>query len=238
MTATNTTVTETADDSVPSFQSPVLAQVYPALLEYKRQYGHPNIPLGSSEGRLCKTLRRLHIQDKLSEVEIEWLQDLGFAFHSLEDVYFDVDFDDLLSRLLQFEAQYKVNFQVPKKCKEDPELGAWVTGIRRLHKLKEGRSLQADHVAKLNEIGFAWESTRKCGSKFMKQYREIAAQMEGTAAADDVMRQHADWVQAQQKTCQRGGLSSTRVQYMEQLLEPVLESGQSWLEWNLDEETQ
>lgn len=46
------------------------------------------------------------------------------------------------------------------------ELGAWVTGIRRLGK------------ECFDGAGFVWVSSRKCGSKFMEQYRQIQQRLQ------------------------------------------------------------
>jgi hypothetical protein len=224
------------------FSSPVLEQVYPALLRHKEEYGHPNIPLGNKEGRQCNTLRRLHIQNKLTQVEVGLLEEIGFTFHSLEEVYeHGADFDELFTRMLDHEARHPEhsNFQIPKKCPEDPELGAWVTGIRRLG--PDG--VQPEHARRLHDVGFAWKSTRKCGSKFMNQYRDYIRQVQevegvegvdddddekkvgGGAAAEALLSNDpkaVPWVQAQQEVLKRGNLSQTRIHYMEQLF------GEDW----------
>ncbi|CAJ1946418.1 unnamed protein product [Cylindrotheca closterium] len=205
--------------------SPVLQQVYPKLLEWKQEYGHPNIPLGTPEGRKCATLRRLHIQQKLTQEEVEWLQDLGFLFHSLEDVYEHADFDDLFERLMDYEARHpESNFQVPKKCAEDPELGAWVTGLRRLGADK----VDPKHAQQLNNVGFAWFSKSKCGSKFMLQYKaltQLVKEMEndGKTKAEAIQIIIAEdpkvkaLVQAQKQIEAKGTMSETRMNYMNQL---------------------
>ena len=36
----------------PGIMQPVLQQVYPSLMAHIKDYGHPNIPLGSKEGKL------------------------------------------------------------------------------------------------------------------------------------------------------------------------------------------
>lgn len=219
------------------FVSPVLQQVYPSLLKWKQEYGHPNIPLGSTEGRQCATLRRLHIQNKLTDEEVTWLEELGFTFHSMEDVYHDVDFDTLLGRLLEYEAKHpESNFQVPKKCPEDPELGAWVTGIRRLG--PEG--VDPEHAERLNEIGFAWVSSRKCGSKFMVQYKELVEKAEYMMQAEGMSNEEAveslvedpkvkDLIKAQAQVYAKGKMSETRMNYMNKLF------GESWttLVWKI-----
>ena len=203
-----------------SFKSPVLQQVYPALLKHKEVYGNPNIPLGTSEGRKCQTLRRLHIQNKLTVEEVEWLDSVGFVFHSLEDVYKYADFDDLFERLVQYDAANPgSNFQVPKKYPEDPELGAWVTGIRRVG--KDG--VNPEHQQRLDEVGFAWKSNRKCGSKFMLRYREFVQEVE-EQGLDPVLANPdtVKWIRAQQEALKRGSLSQTRAHYMGNLF------GESW----------
>jgi hypothetical protein len=201
--------------------NPVLSQVYPSLIEYKEKYGHPNIPLGSKEGKQCQTLRRLHVQEKLSEDQVKLLTDLGFYWHSLEDVYKTSDFDELYGRLVGY-SKATGDVSPPKKYPPDPELGAWVTGIRRVG--IEG--IQPEHAEKLNAINFQWTSPRKCGSAFMQQYREIQtrnASGEKDILANDVKVQA--WVKAQQDACARGALSETRKHYMETVV------GDNWMEW-------
>jgi hypothetical protein len=200
--------------------SPVLRQVYPALLEWKQTYGHPNIPLGSKEGRQCQTLRRLHIQNKLLADEVAWLKQLGFIFTSLEDVYREADFDEMFQRLMNYEQEHpNNNFQIAKKCPSDPELGAWVTGIRRL--AQEG--VDPLHSYKLNQVGFAWISTRKCGSKFMDQYRKFIDQVQ-EQGREAVLSESkpVNWIKAQQEVLKRGTLSHTRVHYLADLF------GEDW----------
>lgn len=202
------------------FSSPVLKQTCGKLLEWKEKYGHPNIPLKNDGGNACQVLRRLHVQKKLTTDEVEWLEEIGFRFHSLEDVYRFADFDTLFDRLLAYEeAHPNNNFQVPKKCPEDPELGAWVTGLRRLG--KEG--VNPEHERRLSEINFVWKSARKCGSKFMIKYRELVKQVE-LDGLDTVMDDPTtiSWIVAQQLALKRGTLSQTRVQYMGQLF------GETW----------
>jgi hypothetical protein len=194
------------------FTSPVLQQVAPELLEWKEKHGHPNIPLKNPGGNQCQTLRRLHIQNKLTPTEVAWLEELGFALHSMEDVYRYADFDDMFQRMMAYERSHpNSNFQIPKKCPEDPELGAWVTGIRRLG--KDG--INPEHERQLEEVEFAWYSTRQCGSKFMMRYRELAQLIDEKgleAVLDDPKT--VSWIQAQQEALKRGGLSQTRVHYM------------------------
>jgi hypothetical protein len=106
----------------PAIVSPVLAQVYPALITHNEKHGNPNIPLGCTDGKRCKTLRRLHSQNMLTEDETNLLTELGFRFHSFEDVYYECDFDEMLFKLSLYQKEFQT-YQIPKKYEPDPELG-------------------------------------------------------------------------------------------------------------------
>merc|ERR1712137_667642 len=100
--------------------------------------------------------RRLAFEQKLTNVEMEWLESINFRFNSFEEVYEEADFNDCLRRLIEYEEANKTNYQIPKKYNLDPELGAWVTMIRRL-----GRDgIEAERRQLLDDINFAWVSTR------------------------------------------------------------------------------
>ena len=209
--------------------SPVLLQIYPALIAHKQQYGNPNIPLGTVEGKKCKTLRRLAFQKKLSQEEISLLEEMGFRFNSLEDVYQEADFDECLERLVKYEQENKDNYQIPKKYNPDPELGAWVTMIRRI-----GRdNFETERREKLDAIGFAWVSTRKCGSAFMKNFRPLKERLEACSkinnegiwevvdegGVNDILQEEevARWIRAQKDAAEKGNLSEARCDYLTSL---------------------
>ena len=212
---------ESGDVDAPSFiESPVLMQVYPALMAHQAKYGNPNIPLGSADGKRCKTLRRLHFQNKLSEEEVSFLTEIGFRFNSFEDVYIECDFDEMLGKLVDYQKEFQT-FQIPKKYQPDPELGAWVTMLRRLNNAGD---LPIDQVDKLNEIGFEWISSRKCGSAFMSRYREALTQLNDAMEANgDVTQFISDndelkkWLIAQKLAFENGKLSESRAEYMDVL---------------------
>jgi len=216
--------------AIPSFiQSPVLQQVYPALLSHVGQFGNPNIPLGTTDGKRCKTLRRLAFENKLTAEEMDLLTSMSFRFSSFEDIYEEADFDECLERLVEYEKEHKDNYQIPKKYKPDPELGAWVMMIRRIGRDTVG----PDRRKKLDDIGFAWVSLRKCGSAFMKNYRNLKERLEACSKVNDegvwevvdkegVKAVLADesvmkWVVAQRHTAEKGNLIEARCDYLDQL---------------------
>jgi len=206
---------------VPPFvASPVLAKVYPALVAHKARHGNPNIPLGSPDGKRCMTLRRLHFQNKLSVEEADHLADLGFRFHSFEDVYYECGFDEMLGKLLAYKAEAGT-FQIPKKYEPDPELGAWVTMLRRL---KQKGNLPQAQIDQLDAVEFAWISTRKCGSAFMAEYREVLSLLgeavEASGDAGEVLREGTaarKFIDTQRLAHKNGKLPDHRVEYMNDL---------------------
>mmetsp|Transcript_1850 Transcript_1850/g.2664 ORF Transcript_1850/g.2664 Transcript_1850/m.2664 type:complete len:158 (-) Transcript_1850:127-600(-) len=114
----------------------------------------------------------------------------------------------------------KITTKYPKKYPSDPELGAWVTMIRRI-----GRdNIPSNQRIKLDEINFAWKSTRKCGSSFMTHYRVIKEKLnvdleEGEGVRMDLLKEEdKKWITAQRIVYEKGNLSEARVKYMDQLV--------------------
>lgn len=215
--------------AVPPFvESVVLKQVYPAMMKHIAEFGNPNIPLGSTDGKRCKTLRRLAFENKLTEEEIALLNDIKFRLNSLEEVYDEADFDDCLERLFVYEKEHKNNYQIPKKYNLDPELGAWVTMIRRIGI----DNIEPERRKKLTNIDFSWVSTRKCGSAFMSTYRPLINRLLEYCTITDDMTEVVDekglqeilkepdvlkWIRAQAASAKNGKFSEARCDYMDQL---------------------
>ena len=218
-----------------TIDSPVLQQLYPKLLEYQQIYGHVNIPLGSKEGKQCQTLRRLHIQQKLSQRDVTLLQSLNFTFSSLEDVYLTHDFEDLYQRLERYyQTHDPMDTGPPKKYAADPELGAWVTGIRRLG--KTGLT-DPSHAQRLDALNFQWKSKRQCGSAFMTYYRELQERLHNSQEKEEEEEVWKDptvqkWVRAQQEQAKKGNLSETRKHYMQRLLQTIMKTTEEHDDFN------
>jgi len=235
----------------PCIRTPVLKKAYPAMIRNIERYGNPNIPLGSKEGTYCKTLRRLAFQNALSPDETTLLADLGFRFNDFEAVYEEADFDDCLDRLLRYEEGAGSNYQIPKKYGPDPELGAWVTVVRRIGR----ENIEEERREKLDAVGFAWKSTRKCGSSFMSAYKALRSRLESfcepvggggvVGESDDiavvwkvvdeeslgeVLRDEAvgKFLRKQKAALEGGTLSESRRTYMDRL------PGFDWRVWGME----
>lgn len=227
-------------------ESSVLKKVYPAILKHVEEYGNPNIPLGTKDGSRCRILRRMAFQETLTPAEIELLTKLDFRWNSFEDVYEEADFDACLNRLLKYEEEQKTNYQIPKKYHPDPELGAWVTLIRRIGKA----NIESSRRDQLDAIGFAWKSTRKCGSAFMGAYKALKVRLQSVCRitslpeADEISYELIDpvglqtileedavqkWLRSTKVAMKEGKLSDSRCLYMDSL------PGFDWRGWGEEE---
>lgn len=179
--------------------SPTLKEVYPRLVQWKQEHGHPNIPLSEEGGRQCQMVRQLYAQqNKLTVVEVELLERLGFEFHlSEKQLYWNTDFDVMLQRLSTTDSS------------ADPELEAWITGVRILGK----DNIRPEHALLLAYHGFSWEEEKE-DSSFMDRYREIRenAKFYGRAYLQDPEIQR--WIRKQEALREQGLLSDSEYNYL------------------------
>jgi len=195
-------------------EQPLLKTLYPKLVAYKERYGTPNIPIETGEdGQQCQLLRRLHVQQKLQPDEVELLENLGFMFHlSLEDLYWDADFDTMFRRL---EQQQSV---------DDPELEAWVAGLRLLGPDK----VRPEHALQLVYAGFQWKKKKNMSCNFMKKFREIKENADLYGQAFLLQPEIQDWISKQRINRQKYKMSDAKYQHMVELV------GEDWMNNNND----
>eukprot|EP00547_Thalassionema_nitzschioides_P007769 CAMPEP_0194223300 /NCGR_PEP_ID=MMETSP0156-20130528/34791_1 /TAXON_ID=33649 /ORGANISM="Thalassionema nitzschioides, Strain L26-B" /LENGTH=250 /DNA_ID=CAMNT_0038954379 /DNA_START=40 /DNA_END=792 /DNA_ORIENTATION=+ len=187
-----------------SISTLAVRELYPQLVAWKQEHGHPNIPLGVDGGRECQMIRELHTQQKnLTKVEVELLEQLGFEFHNCEEqLYWNNDFDDMLWRLSVNDNTF------------DPELEAWISGIRKLGKDR----IRPEHALLLAYNNFSWEEEKKDESSFMTRYREIRenAKLYGRAFLHDPEIQQ--WIHKQEALKKEGLLSDSQYNYVLKLI--------------------
>jgi len=188
---------------------------YTELLEYKAEWGHCNVVLGSTLGRWVYLQRDLAEEGKLSEERAAKLGAAGFEWQHPFDTA-GGDWEEMRGRLAAFREEFG-HGDVKKKYDADPALGYWVNE-QRIAK-REGR-LSEGEVAALESVGMEWEARKKCGSKFMVGFRELLAYREefGTVdlpAADPQWAGLRAWAQAQRGARKKGILSEKRVAYLD-----------------------
>jgi len=187
------------------------------LSEYTRTWGSADAPLGTDLGRWCAVQRRMYSEGRLGEDRMAALAALGFSWQSPSDVDDPMvrhDWDEMCQRFAVYRAEHG-DGQVPKKFKPDPELGGWVAAVRR-----RGVALGAKRVRTLDALRFEWQSTSKCGSSFMKAFRELAAFRTAHGHTDVQVvlgAEHtlARWCDAQREAHRKHLLSPKRSAYLE-----------------------
>mmetsp|Transcript_128890 Transcript_128890/g.251003 ORF Transcript_128890/g.251003 Transcript_128890/m.251003 type:complete len:272 (-) Transcript_128890:141-956(-) len=187
------------------------------LAAFKDRVGHVDVPLGSATGskeipnglgKWVYTQRKRKADGQLKPEEEAALTALGFRW-KLEPEELDVE--EMIGRLLAYKAS-KGDMLVPKKYEIDPLLGAWVAMVRRqADPLLNGgvSALPADFRKQLDDIGFAWEPARRCGSNFMTGFRIWSeAKMAGLPTPDE------KWCEQQREARSQGKLSEQRISYL------------------------
>ena len=101
----------------------------------------------------------------------------GEAKANKETVSHDTKWEIMLDRLLEFKKRYG-NCLVPNRYKDDFKLGSWVSTQRKQYKaLACGRydstTLPASRINRLNEIGFAWNTSDPRRVDWEVRYSEL-----------------------------------------------------------------
>ncbi|CAH0378608.1 unnamed protein product [Pelagomonas calceolata] len=186
---------------------------YRELSTYRSTWGTADAPLGDSLGRWCRTQRQQHAEGKLSDERVAKLDALEFSWKNptelstdeLEAIW-DTNVEGLRAYVLEHG-----NGQVPKKYKLNPRLGGWVAAVRR----RGPDALPLERRSDLENAGFEWISTRKCGSAFMKNFRALRDLPKGEAPSSELKA----WAAAQKKLAAKGGLSAERRDYLASVMD-------------------
>lgn len=127
--------------------------MFEALIEFRAQYGHCNVPLNFEAnptlGRWVTTQRFRSKVNALSPERIRQLSDIDFIW-SVGDANWERMFDEL-KRIRQSLG----HCNIPAKWAENSKLATWVTNQR--HKKKKG-VMSPERVGKLETLGFCWSA--------------------------------------------------------------------------------
>jgi len=122
-------------------------EMYELLVEHKKKYNTVCIPKEcEEEPGLARWTSNQRRYCKLKD-RVELLNKLGFVWDALEYKWM-VMYD----RLVKYKAKYK-NTRVPKRFKQDIQLGTWVSNQRSVCE-------NTYRVELLNRIGFEWKIER------------------------------------------------------------------------------
>ena len=165
----------------------------------------------------CAEQRRLHASGALPTARRAALDGLGLSWRAPSDVDDPAEaWEAMCARLRAYQREHQ-NTDVPKKFKPAPRLGGWVAAVRRCR-----AALSEAHVAELEEIGFEWTSSRKCGSAFQDSLRRLRAfwaehghtDVHRVLGAEDEL---SLWCESQRAAWRDGRLSPKRSAPLEEL---------------------
>jgi len=141
---------------------------YGLTLKYKDDFGDANVPDGykTSEGFALgawqSRQRRLFKKGKLSSDKIKHLQEIGFSWERLEEIFEKGFFETLLYNKSTGNPNVPDGYKTP----EGYLLGGWQSYQRT--RQRKGK-LSLDKIKRLKEIGFIWE---KLEEHFEKGFQE------------------------------------------------------------------
>lgn len=138
--------------------------MYQALLDFKKRFGHCNVPANWDEnrqlGRWVATLRFRHKVAGLPAAQVEKLRAAGFIW-SPSGLAWSAMFEELL----RFRKIHN-HCCVPAQWPQNLHLANWVANQR--HRKKKG-TLPQERVRRLDEIGFEWSIYGQSVKRFAKK---------------------------------------------------------------------
>ena len=143
-------------------------QRFTELEEFKKKHGHCNVPKRWNENpQLGKWVHKQRFEHKcreegkrsaMSDNRIALLESVGFEWVAAVDRKKHDQWKLRLDELKDYKRE-NGHCDVPRKWKENPQLGEWVSRQRRQYRLREEgkKSAMTDgREALLNSIGFTW----------------------------------------------------------------------------------
>jgi hypothetical protein len=187
---------------------------YNELKAYKRKIGDCNVPqeyeANRQLGNWVSNQRGIYKNGKLADDRVAKLNELGFQWEVLVT-------EDWWTRYDQLVAYHKDHghCNVPSQDEANRQLGKWVSRQRYLNKKGE---LEDDRVAKLNELGFVWNSQDQ---SWQKRYGQLVAYHKDhghcNVPSQDEDRQLVRWVKTQREFKKDGKLADDRVAKLNEL---------------------
>ncbi len=122
--------------------------MYKELARFHEEHGHCNVPSLYGENRelgIWVNNQRSR-RNRLSKEKIERLEELGFAWNTIE-----ARWEEMYQALVEYRKEHG-DCNVPRRYPAAPELSTWV-GNQRHRKDR----LSEDQISRLDELGFCWE---------------------------------------------------------------------------------
>ncbi|WP_047986076.1 Helicase associated domain protein [Ornithinibacillus californiensis] len=180
-------------------------KAFEELIEYKEVNGNCLVPQSFENKQLANWVsvqRENYKKGKLSNEKIQLLNEEGFVW----DPY-TLNWDRMYNRLLEY-IKREGDTLVPRRYKEDAELGNWVSVQREAYRR---RKLAKNKIIKLNEVKFIWEPN---DYKWNLMYQKLLHYVEQNGNVSIPRRGEfyrlAMWLKKQRALFKDGSLKSKR----------------------------
>ncbi|WP_080132990.1 DEAD/DEAH box helicase [Chlamydia suis] len=184
------------------------------LKRFREEQGHCNVPSvypqNPSLGVWVKHQREYFKSAKLAEDKIERLEEIGFVWDVLKEVW-----EENFLELQRFLEEHG-HCNVPHRHPQNPSLGVWVSTQR--YAFKKGK-LSEDKVERLEEIGFVWDVTEESWEKNFLELKRFQEE-HGHCNVPSVCPQNPSlgvWVCVQREKFKKGDLSEDRIARLEEI---------------------
>ena len=192
--------------------------MFAILTAYKQANGDCNVARRWTDnpelGVWCGTQRYAYKKNKQSTDRIKRLEQLGFEWNPLKDVW-DESWEEKFAALTAYK-QVHGHCSVPFRWKDDPNLEMWCNHQRGDYK---NEKLSADRVKRLEQLGFVWHQFAAAWeNKFaaLSNYK----QAHGDCNVPDRWKGNpklASWVANQRQIYRSGNLSSDRIKRLKDI---------------------
>ncbi len=194
------------------------------LAEFIREHGHARVPRGYVPAPGLKQWatrqRRLQREGSLPPERRKMLDAIGFPWGEAP-VSSDDRWERRFAQLLEYRARFG-HCRVPTHWKEDSAFGHWAYSQRAFR--KEG-SLSAERTARLEAIGFEWETPRSLAYLYDGQWAAMFSRLldwqkeHGHTEVPATWKEHGlgNWVLTQREHGRKGTLQPERRRKLEEI---------------------
>lgn len=202
-------------------------EMYDRLKQYHAEHGDADVPAKWKEDPKLATWvsnqRQRRKKGAISEEEVQLLNELGITWKSREVG----TWEDRLAEVAAFKAKHG-HCGISTIFPENPKLGRFVNSMRSK---RNSGTLSADRIAKLDAVGFAWNSTHAAAVRvgedgingaWKARFDELLAYKQANGNCEEPARRGekkelANWVSMQRQRKKRGQLHPERVRLLEEI---------------------
>jgi superfamily II DNA or RNA helicase len=150
-------------------------EMFDALKEYKKVYGHCKVPRRWEENKKLGTwvgnIRSSSRKGRLSDDQIKRLDNIGFEWKDIGFIRSKLSWDEMFDVLREFKG-YHGHCNVSAGLTESKNLVNWVSRQRSTYK---NETIKEDRAKRLDDIGFVWDPTESQWEEMfdtLKEYKE------------------------------------------------------------------